>query len=320
MESEPVIKLPIPFLQEEELSEETCKLKNPFMEGVLTILSWEHTHIIHGLMKPTKPQVICFDFDTPVINLYFSLSGHQNIYSTIKHEQLFKENTCNLLYNPYPILYQDNMHIKNTNNAIHITLSIAYFKERMHMVYPILDIFKYHIEHMKFSWLSEENLSITPEMRSILNEIITCKQEGLLKILFMEAKIIKLIMLLLEQFEQFKLPLGGWLKPKDIQNIKWVKTYIDNNFSQAHSLIILAKKAGLNDYKLKKGFKAMYGTTVFAYLNDIRMLHAKKLLLANHISISEIALSCGYQYVQNFTKAFKKKHGITPDKFRSSKI
>lgn len=45
------------------------------------------------------------------------------------------------------------------------------------------------------------------------------------------------------------------------------------------SLLELSRLIGLNDYKLKTGFKEMYGTTVFGYLREQRLEKAYRLLM-----------------------------------------
>ena len=183
--------------------------------------------------------------------------------------------------------------------------------------YPVIEEFNKERLKRKFAMLSTENMPITPEMNSILQEIINCKRTGILKSLFVEAKIIKLLMLQLEQFEKLEhKSAGAWLKDHDIEKIHLAKLILEQNISSSISLIELAHRVGINDFKLKKGFKEVYGTTVYAYLKELRMLEAKKMLLENSKSISEISMLCGYKFVQNFTKAFKQEFGITPDKFR----
>ena len=53
-----------------------------------------------------------------------------------------------------------------------------------------------------------------------------------------------------------------------------------------------------------------------AYLTNIRMETAKKLLLATSLSIAEVAEQSGYGDYRVFTKVFKKAEGITPSQYR----
>jgi len=73
---------------------------------------------------------------------------------------------------------------------------------------------------------------------------------------------------------------------------------------------------GINEYKLKKGFKETFGTTVFGYLSDTRLDIAKNELLANRKTAGELALELGYSSLQHFSGAFKKKFGASPSKLK----
>ncbi|WP_256441273.1 helix-turn-helix transcriptional regulator [Chitinophaga sp. HK235] len=72
-----------------------------------------------------------------------------------------------------------------------------------------------------------------------------------------------------------------------------------------------------NDFKLKKGFKEMFGNTVFGYMNQVRMEKAKLLLLEGKNSIADISFTVGYKNPQHFTAAFKKHFGYLPSELKS---
>ena len=89
-----------------------------------------------------------------------------------------------------------------------------------------------------------------------------------------------------------------------------------HNLDSANSLIDLAHQVGTNEFTLKKGFKELFGTTVFAFWNDIKMEQARNLLLEQNINITEIAHIMGYKNQRNFSAAFKKKYGIVPSQLK----
>ena len=85
----------------------------------------------------------------------------------------------------------------------------------------------------------------------------------------------------------------------------------------------LARAAGINEYKLKKGFKETFGNTVFGYLAETRLELAKNDLLEEEKSISEIAFELGYSSV-HFLAIMRKRNlgyrraGWEENKYRSS--
>lgn len=78
------------------------------------------------------------------------------------------------------------------------------------------------------------------------------------------------------------------------------------------SLLQLSRMVGLNDYKLKVGFKEMYGNTIFGYLREKRMEQALKLLQAGKSNVIEVSCAVGYSNPSHFAEAFRKKFGVNP--------
>ncbi|EJL73670.1 helix-turn-helix transcriptional regulator [Chryseobacterium populi] len=151
---------------------------------------------------------------------------------------------------------------------------------------------------------------MTVEMHMILKEILSYSKKGVLQKLFIEAKIIKLLILIFEQFSE-KNTIENTPKNPTI-----IKKYIDENYHKPITVEKIAKVIGINQNTIRKEFKAQYHTTISSYISDLRMLKAKKLIIKKDILIKEIAIECGYDYVQNFTRAFKKKFGVSPEKLR----
>ncbi|MNI64355.1 Regulatory protein PchR [compost metagenome] len=71
----------------------------------------------------------------------------------------------------------------------------------------------------------------------------------------------------------------------------------------------------LNDYKLKVGFKDMYGSTVFGYLRDQRLEKAFLLLQQGNMNVNETSCAVGYSNSSYFAEAFRDKYGVNPGEF-----
>jgi AraC family transcriptional regulator len=74
----------------------------------------------------------------------------------------------------------------------------------------------------------------------------------------------------------------------------------------------LSRKVAINECYLKKGFKEMFGTTIFDFYQSQRMEHAKYLLYDKGLSVTEVSLMLGYSSISHFSTAFKKHTGIKP--------
>ncbi|RBQ07757.1 helix-turn-helix domain-containing protein [Pedobacter miscanthi] len=151
--------------------------------------------------------------------------------------------------------------------------------------------------------------SIKPETNSILQHIINNRHEERAKRLFLEARIFELIIVYLHQGEEKQ---AVTFKQEDINKIMLAKQLVEQDLQKPNSLIELSRKAGINDYKLKKGFKELTGHTVFGYLYKIRMEKAHYFLSKEKKTVNEVAFLVGYKNAQHFIAAFKKKYNILP--------
>jgi AraC-like DNA-binding protein len=74
----------------------------------------------------------------------------------------------------------------------------------------------------------------------------------------------------------------------------------------------LSRKVAMNECYLKKGFKEMFGTTIFDFYQNQRMEHAKYLLYEKGLSVTEVSMMLGYSSISHFSTAFKKHTGLKP--------
>lgn len=74
----------------------------------------------------------------------------------------------------------------------------------------------------------------------------------------------------------------------------------------------LSRKVAINECYLKKGFKELFGTTIFDFYQSQRMEHARYLLYEKGLSVTEVSLMLGYSSISHFSTAFKKHTGLKP--------
>jgi AraC-like DNA-binding protein len=74
----------------------------------------------------------------------------------------------------------------------------------------------------------------------------------------------------------------------------------------------LSRKVAINECYLKKGFRLMYGSTIFDFYQSQRMEHARYLLYEKGMSVTDVSLQLGYSSISHFSTAFKKYSGLKP--------
>jgi AraC-like DNA-binding protein len=113
-------------------------------------------------------------------------------------------------------------------------------------------------------------------------------------------------------------------KEIDVVNCKFLANELDREkIVKAREVLIqhigepitikeLSRKVAINECYLKKGFKEMFGTTIFDFYQSQRMEHAKYLLYEKGLSVTEVSLMLGYSSISHFSTAFKKHTGLKP--------
>jgi AraC family transcriptional regulator len=96
------------------------------------------------------------------------------------------------------------------------------------------------------------------------------------------------------------------------QKVIRAKELLLQNLDQQLTIKELAKLTGLNECYLKKGFKEMFGCTIYELYQQHRMEFAKTLLYQEHKTVKEVAYTLGYSNISHFSTAFKKHTGIKP--------
>ena len=103
-------------------------------------------------------------------------------------------------------------------------------------------------------------------------------------------------------------------------SIQYAILFMHNNFTKKISLQEVAKIANYSPNYFCNRFKEFTGDTFINYLNDLRFSFAEKLLKNTKISVSEIAVQCGFKDFSYFMKSFKSRYGVTPKTYRNIKF
>ncbi|MEM9544104.1 MAG: AraC family transcriptional regulator, partial [Cyanobacteria bacterium P01_E01_bin.42] len=127
---------------------------------------------------------------------------------------------------------------------------------------------------------------ISRVMQTTLQQLLHCPYQGSLKTMYVESKVLELFMLYLAQlkddiflaFEGDRIAPHPKLQDDDINRIYRARDILRDCLDNPPSLLNLARQVGLNDYKLKLGFRHVFGTTAFGYLYQYRMERAGQML------------------------------------------
>jgi AraC-like DNA-binding protein len=159
-------------------------------------------------------------------------------------------------------------------------------------------------------------LPLCGKTRMVIESLLNHAYSGSLENIFINAQ---MQMLLLYSMDCM---IGE--KEIDTINCKFLANEADRDkISKAREVLIqhigepitikeLSRKVAMNECYLKKGFKEMFGTTIFDFYQSQRMEHAKYLLYEKGLSVTDVSLMLGYSSISHFSTAFKKHTGLKP--------
>jgi len=247
----------------------------------------------------------------------FYLSGHHQVLTPnvkgVKSEYEEKAGQSYMFFLP-DIQENEIFSAGQRLQLVKILLDLTYFRS-FNSGFDTLPIqLQQLLEDGSVQRFHHSNGALTFVMQTALQHIIDCPYTGITKRIFLESKALELLTLQLHQWtEQHKQSARArCLYADDVERLYHARDILMQDIQNPPSLMDLSRQVGINDYKLKSGFRQIFGTTVFGYLQTYRMERAKQLLAERQLSIAAVAHTVGYASQSRFCHAFKQRYGITP--------
>ena len=252
------------------------------------------------------------EIDTSFIQFHFVSEG-QAIFSFNNgaYKMSVNKGKYIVLYNPIKNLPL-NAVVSPKSNVLSVLISIKKFHS----------LFSQEAEQISF--LSDENIDkkyykdhvFTPSMAVVLSQILQHQPNTLMSRLYLKGKVYELLSLYFNPSEATDIAECPFLVDEEnVRKIRNAKKIMLARMTAPPSLTELADEIGLSLKKLKEGFKQLYGSTVYQFVLDHKMNHARQLLGTGSHNVNEVAIQLGYSNSSHFIEAFKKKFGTTPKKY-----
>ncbi|CAM1346615.1 helix-turn-helix domain-containing protein [Tenacibaculum crassostreae] len=252
------------------------------------------------------------DIDNSYIQLHYCVKGNCKFH--------FNNNSYT-----FNVLDKHSIFLYNPQQKLPINLEIL---PKTSLVSVLISIEKFHALFSKeasyIPFLSDNNKNkkyydsaeINPNVLLVLQQILTAKNQSSMRDLYIKGKTYELLSLHFDNGENTSEEYCPFLvDDREVLKIRKAKDIIISRMSEPPSLQDLSNEVGLNLKKLKEGFKQIYGDTVYSFLLDYKMEHARKLLESNQHNVNEVGLQVGYSTSSHFIAAFKKKFGTTPKQY-----
>jgi AraC-like DNA-binding protein len=151
-------------------------------------------------------------------------------------------------------------------------------------------------------------------MNTTIQQMLANPYAGVMQQLYMESKAIELITHKLAQIvlPDTHKPALLTLHPGEVERVRHAKEILSRDLECPPKLSDLAHAVETNHCALNKGFRTVFGSTVFGHLRQMRLMEAKRLLEDEHMNVTEAALTVGYNSVPSFSSAFLGFFGENP--------
>lgn len=269
-------------------------------------------YMLHFQNESKEIQVFERAINSTFIQMHFCLRGNAKfLFNNGSYSFNVLNNRSILLYNPQRKL---PIHLENQPKTTIVSLLISI--EKFHSLFSK--------ESGYIPFLSDENSNrkyydeteTKPTVSIVLQQIINTNINSSIRNLYIKGKIYELLSLHFQKDENVDGEYCPFLVDEEnVLKIRKAKEIIIERMAEPPSLQELANEIGLNVKKLKEGFKQIYGDTVYSFLFDYKMEHARRLLESNQYNVNEVGTQVGYSTASHFIAAFKKKFAITPKKY-----
>lgn len=288
----------------DEINTQKCRVKNtPIGEGM---------YMLRVENSDSKSFRLKREIDQSLIQFYFGYEGGaQFLFHQGSYKLELKAGRSLLFYNPLAALPLE-IEVQPKSKLIFFYIKV----ESLHRLFieGADELAFINPENVNKKFYNENALS--PAVMVSLSQLFQMPVNGPAQKIFEQAKVFELLAHYFNRREDADVEACPFLEDEDnVKKIRLAKSILIERMTEPPTIPELAMEIGLNEYRLKEGFKNIYGTTVFKFLNEYRLDVSRQLLDEGKVKVNEAAYHIGYHNPSHFIAAFKKKFGVTPKKY-----
>jgi AraC-like DNA-binding protein len=162
-------------------------------------------------------------------------------------------------------------------------------------------------------------LPLTAQMMEITTKLIDNPYRGALYLTYVEALTLELLCAAVGNFWSLPERPTEEYSERELSALSAARQLLMEQLAPAPTLRKIARSVGLGEKALTRGFKTVYGETVFDFSLRCRMQHALTLLRDQHRSVIQVSEATGYSHPTSFATAFRRHFGVRPIDFKRLK-
>ena len=256
-------------------------------------------------------------FDEPVIGVAFYGDGEVNLRVNYAEKHQSFAHTPGLALSFYADEQVEFVHTISEKKALKCLVIVTAIRNLEKLPNQEGELFSQLLHQLvapSDHFVGGPRFYMTPSMLHIVEQVFQIPYEGKTKMMFYRSQ---MTALLSHYFGQLAKMSESSISQTEREKLFEAKEILSRNLETPPSLSELSRQIGLNSFKLKKNFKALFGVPVFKYLQNQRLSKAHELLRGQELSVQEVAWNVGYDSLSSFSNAFSQKYGYRPSKVRT---
>ncbi|PVD52230.1 hypothetical protein DC498_10935 [Terrimonas sp.] len=181
---------------------------------------------------------------------------------------------------------------------------------------PFFPALKSIINADRGTFITEKPFWLPVTIKELINQILSCPYDEKTRQFYFDLKVREVLYHMLENAYRkdiSKLSFTPW----EINRIHEAKNILLNHISsKPPSVRKLSRLVALNEYKLKKGFRQYFNSSIGKWMQEQKFQYSRELILNTNKPIKEICTMAGYPLTTNFITAFRRRFGVTPGDLR----
>jgi AraC-like DNA-binding protein len=167
--------------------------------------------------------------------------------------------------------------------------------------------------------INYRQLPLSPSMFDAAAQLIDNPCTGSLALVWTEALTLQLLCSAAESFRALPDGPDEEYSERELRCLHAARTILTRQFAPAPTIAKLARTVGMAESTLTKGFKCIFGQTIFDFSLRCRMQHAMTMICDQRWSVAKASEAVGYAHPTSFTTAFRRHFGMPPMDMRRVK-
>ncbi len=247
---------------------------------------------------------------TGYIQFYFAIEGSCTFKFSPRYSKTLEKSKSFFIYNP-DMEFNVEWELPEESSLVFLFVSL----EKLHKLFlsntAELPFLAGENANRKFY----EEKSISPQLMVPLTQILNNQMPNAVAKVYNLAKAYEILGISFDVREPNIESCPFLNDEENVKKIKQAKEILVDKMTNPPTIKELAEMVEINEYRLKAGFKEIYGNTVFGFLLDYKLEHSLKLLQNKNSQVHMVAEELGYTNPSHYISAFKKKYGVTPKKY-----